>query len=424
MIKRTIERFNETLYILKLNNGMQVHILPKKDPYYSTYVELSIPFGALDVKYRVNQDVFETPYGTAHFLEHKVFAMPEGDAFIHFSKLGVDANAMTSYNQTSYLFMATERVMEALEYLLKMIDTPYYTKENVNNEKPIIAEELKMYLDDPHVAIQNQMMENLYHKHPVRIDIGGTLESIENIDENILMHVYQSYYQHKNRLITIAGKVDLKEIQEFFSAYDQQHQVPKIPVRTIYPKEPKRVVKKSMTVKKPISMDQLMIGFKLDAKKRNPAAQIKHETAMSMLLNMLFSPSSPIHERLLNEKLINQSFSVNHNAEKYAENVIFYAESKKVYKLKRTLLDYLFQESINDLVEDAFERVQRAYLGQFVFALNNLEYKSYIYGKYFHLGVSLFDVIDLVKEVTLDDVKQTLQMFSANYMSTLIYKKA
>ncbi len=424
MIKRTIERFNETLYILKLKNGMQVHILPKEDPYYSTYVELSIPFGALDVNYKVNQETFNTPYGTAHFLEHKVFAMPEGDAFIHFSKLGVDANAMTSYNQTSYLFMATERVMEALDYLLKMIDTPYYTQENVNNEKPIIAEELKMYLDDPHVAIQNQMMENLYHKHPIRVDIGGTLESIEKIDETILMHVYQSYYQQNNRLITIAGKVDVKEIKRYFEDYDEKHQEPKVKVRTIYPKEPKRVVVRSMTLTKPISMDQLMIGFKLDVKKRSPKEQIKHETAMSMLLNILFSPSSPIHEKLLNEKLINQSFSVSHNAEKYAENVIFYAESKKVYKLKKTLLDYLFNQSINDLLPDAFDRVQRAYLGQFVFALNNLEYKSYIYGKYYHLGVSLFDVVDLVKEVTLDDVKQTLTMISSKYMSTLIYKKA
>lgn len=424
MIRKTYDRFNEKLYILKLKNGMQVHILPKEEPYYSTYVELSIPFGALDVQYKVNDDTFETPYGTAHFLEHKVFAMPEGDAFIHFSKLGVDANAMTSYNQTSYLFMATERVMEALEYLLKMIDTPYYTKENVNNEKPIIAEELKMYLDDPHVAIQNQMMENLYHKHPIRVDIGGTLDSIEAIDEQVLSHVYQSFYQHKNRLITIAGKVDLKAIKRFFEDYDEQHQEPKVKVKTIYPKEPKRVVRKTMTLKKPISMDQLMIGFKLDVKKRSPADQIKHETAMSMLLNMLFSPSSPIHEKLLSEQLINQTFSVNHNAEKHAENIIFYAESKKVYKLKQTLLDYIFNHSANDLVKEAFDRVQRAYLGQFVFALNNLEYKSYIYGKYYHMGVSLFDVVDLVKEVTLEDVKETLSMISPKYMSILIYKKA
>ena len=122
---------------------MQVHVLPKNDPYYSTYVELSVPFGALDLNYKVNDQTFQTPYGTAHFLEHKVFAMPDGDAFSEFSKMGVDANAMTSYNQTSYLFMATQNVMEALDYLLKMIDTPFVTDENVTSEKSIIAEELK-----------------------------------------------------------------------------------------------------------------------------------------------------------------------------------------------------------------------------------------------------------------------------------------
>ena len=424
MIKRYDERFNETLYVIKLKNGMQVHILPKEDPYYSTYVELSVPYGALNVSYQMDKKTFHTPYGTAHFLEHKVFAMPEGDAFLQFSKLGVDANAMTSYNQTSYLFMATERVMEALEYLLKMIDTPYYTKENVDNEKPIIAEELKMYLDDPHVAIQNQMMENLYHRHPLRVDIGGTLDSIQAIDETILSQVYHAFYQPKNRLMTIAGKVDLQAIKQFFKTYDEQHMQPRIHVKTIYPKEPKRVVKKTMTVTRPISMDQLMIGFKLEAKKRTPQEQVKHETAMSMLINMLFSPSSPIHEKLLSEKLINQTFSVTHNAERWAENMIFYAESKRVYKLKRVLLDYVFLGAVTDLTLDAFERVQRAYLGQFVFALNNLEYKAYYYGKYYHMGISLFDVVDLVKEVTLDDVKKALHQLSSNYMSVLIYKKA
>ncbi|PKK92595.1 MAG: hypothetical protein CVV61_08930, partial [Tenericutes bacterium HGW-Tenericutes-6] len=287
MIRKTFDRFNESLYIIKLKNGMQVHILPKEDPYYTTYVEASFPFGALDLSYKTENGIKNTPYGTAHFLGHKIFAMPEGDAFAHFSALGVDANAMTSYNQTSYLFVATQNVMSALDYLFEMIDTPYFTEENVNQEKKIIAEELKMYLDDPNVVMQNKLTEMMYHVHPLKYDIGGTLESIMDITPEILKDVYDKFYNPSNRLITIAGKVDIKELQAYFKAYDLKHPEKYRKVKAIYPKEPKRLVAKSIVETKDVGIDKLMIGVKLSPRKTNQKEQVKREMAVSMLLNIL-----------------------------------------------------------------------------------------------------------------------------------------
>ena len=140
----------------------------------------------------------------------------DGDAFAKFSMLGADANAMTSYNQTSFLFVATENVMESLAHLMDMMDTPYFTPDNVNQEKNIIAEELKMYLDDPNVVMQNKLMEMMYHVHPIRYDIGGTLESIMDVTPEVIGGIYDTFYNPSNRLIVIAGKVDLKRIKAFF----------------------------------------------------------------------------------------------------------------------------------------------------------------------------------------------------------------
>ncbi|MBE0701225.1 MAG: insulinase family protein, partial [Acholeplasmataceae bacterium] len=285
MIEKKIDRFNEKIYILKLKNGMQVHILPKDDPYYTTYVEVSLPYGALDLTYKVGEEIKQNPYGTAHFLEHKIFAMPDGDAFAKFSMLGVDANAMTSYNQTSYLFVATQNVMEALDYLMNMIDTPYFTLENVENEKGIISEELKMYLDDPNTVMQNQLMENMYFNHPLRYDIGGSLESIKEITPEILSDVYTHFYNPSNRLLVIAGKVDLKKIKQFFALYDltkpKKYDIPK----TIIGKEPKKIVVKHEERSMPIGIDKLMIGIKLHPKRLDKRLQAKKEMAMTMLLN-------------------------------------------------------------------------------------------------------------------------------------------
>ena len=424
MIKKTFERFNESLYIIKLRNGMQVHILPKEDPYFTTYVEASVPFGALDLSYKTDDKLIKTPYGTAHFLEHKIFAMPDGDAFAHFSALGVDANAMTSYDQTSYLFIATQNMISALEYLFEMIDTPFFTNENVDQEKRIIAEELKMYLDDPNVVMHNQLIEMMYHAHPLKYDIGGTLESIMDITPEILEDVYDKFYNPSNRLITIAGKVDIKELQIFFKNYDLKNPVKYKKVKTIYPKEPMRLYQKSMIEIKDVGIDKLMLGIKLSPSKSNQRDQVKKEMAVSMLLNILLGPSSQTYAKLLEDKLINQSFYVNTTFEKKAENIIVFAETKRIYKLKKILIDILTVQALSLVTPEAFDRYKKVYLGQFIFALNNLETKAYLYGKYFHMGSSLFDVVDLLKEIEYEDVLQELKSIQRKYIAVLIHKKA
>jgi predicted Zn-dependent peptidase len=424
MIKTKNERFNETVYILKLKNQMEVHILPKEDPYYTTYVELSVPYGAINLSFKKNQTIINTPAGTAHFFEHKIFAMPDGDAFSRFSMLGADANAMTSYEQTSYLFVTTESVIPALSHLLHMIDTPYFTDENVNAEKKIIAEELKMYLDDPNVMMQNRLMENMYHNHPIKYDIGGTLSSIEEITKETLLTVHETLYQHKNRLLVIAGKVNLDEIESFLKSYDQLSIRSSFPFKNVIPKEPKHVVKKYETIKNDHSIDRLMIGIKLKPRKQTPKEQVKRELCLSMVLNMVLGQSSMMYQSLLSEKLINQSFYVSTNFEKEAENIIIFSETKKVNQLKKRLIDLLTNHLKDEITFEAFKRYQKVYLGQFIYALNHLETKANLYAKYKHLGISLFDVVDLIHDVKEEDIEIVTQEIQKRYMSILIYKKA
>jgi predicted Zn-dependent peptidase len=424
MIKKSYERFNEEVYIIKLRNGMQVHILPKDDPYFTTYVELSIPYGALDLNFKVGDENIQSPYGTAHFLEHKIFAMPDGDAFVKFSTLGVEANAMTSYNQTSYLFSATENVMDALSHLMDMMDTPFFNHDNVEQEKNIIAEELKMYLDDPNTVMQNKLMENMYHVHPIRYDIGGTISSIRDVTPEILNQVYEHFYNPSNRLITIAGKVNLSSIKKFFKIYDARYPDKHRKPKTLFPKEPNRLVVKHEVEDTDNGIDKLMIGIKLQPKVLSKSAQIKKEMAMSMMLNMLLGSSSKMYTLLLEEKLINQSFYIQASFERKAENIIIFAESKKVYKLKKRLIDFLINDAKDELSEKSFERYRKVYLGQFVYALNNLETKAYLYGKYFHLGSSLFEVVDILTELNYQDVLEALTFIEKKYVTTLIHKKA
>ncbi|MFA6800511.1 MAG: pitrilysin family protein [Acholeplasmataceae bacterium] len=421
MIIREDQRFHEKVYILKLKNGMEVHMLPKEDPYYSTYVELSFPFGSNHLAYKKDGLIHRYPPGSAHFMEHKIFAMPDGDAFMKFSNLGVDANAMTSYQQTSYVFNATSNVLDALKLLLNMLDTPYFTKENIMSEEKIIAEELKMYLDDIETELYQDLMTSMYKNHPFKWDIGGTLESIKNIDKEVLTDIFHQFYHPSNRLLVIAGKIDIKKMKVFFKAYDQfeKHKIPKI----YQVNEPKSVVCKEIVKQKQVSISKLALGFKLKSRYRNGIEDIKNELTYSILFNLLLGTSSNLYHDLLEKQLINQNFYISSTFEGHQAHFVIFSDTKDPQFLKDYLITQLSLAKDNLLSLDAFNRYIKVYIGQFIFALNSVEHQAYLYSKYYHRHAHLYEVIDIVQSITYNDILLTYNDFIKAPNSSVIYKK-
>ena len=91
-----------------------------------------------------------------------------------FDALGASANAFTSFDKTAYYFSCTENFSKALEVLLDFVATPYFTGPSVRRERGIIAEELRMYRDSPEWMVTANLLQAMYHVHPIREDIAGT----------------------------------------------------------------------------------------------------------------------------------------------------------------------------------------------------------------------------------------------------------
>ena len=89
---------------------------------------------------------------------------------------GASANAYTSFDMTCYLFSCTENVEASLEILLDFVQSPYFTEQTVQKEQGIIGQEIRMYDDDPQWRVMFNLLGALYHTHPVKIDIAGTLK--------------------------------------------------------------------------------------------------------------------------------------------------------------------------------------------------------------------------------------------------------
>lgn len=166
--------------LVTLPSGLRVMVRPMPG-YSSVHCIYATRFGSVDTNFRLGEEAFSLPAGVAHFLEHKMFEDEDGDAFARFAKTGANANAFTSFDRTCYLFTATGQVEESLDILLGMVDRPYFTEQTIAKEQGIIAQEIKMYDDSPDWRLVTGLCGCLYHSHPVRCDIAGTVESIARI---------------------------------------------------------------------------------------------------------------------------------------------------------------------------------------------------------------------------------------------------
>lgn len=122
------------------------------------------------------------------------------------------ANAYTSFETTRYLFSCTENAEQALEILLDFVQSPYFTKQTVEKELGIIGQEIKMYDDDPQWRMMFSLLRAMYHTHPIKDDIAGTVESIAEITPEYLYRCYNTFYNLNNMALCVCGNCTEEEV--------------------------------------------------------------------------------------------------------------------------------------------------------------------------------------------------------------------
>ena len=187
--------------------------------FVTAYAMLTVGVGSIDTGYRMRGREVPLPAGVAHYLEHKMFDCPYGDAMQRFDALGAAANAFTAFDKTAYYFSCTENFPQALEVLLDFVATPYFTAGSVRRERGIIAEELRMYRDSPEWMVTANLLQAMYHRHPVRVDIAGTEESIAKIDAALLRRCYERFYCPGNMVLSVAGCFEEETVLELAERY-------------------------------------------------------------------------------------------------------------------------------------------------------------------------------------------------------------
>lgn len=386
-----------------LDNGLEIYIL-EKPQYNSCYSLFGTRYGSIDTTFKANGKEITVPEGIAHFLEHKLFESEDGDAFTKYAKTGAYANAFTSFDKTCYLFSCSNRFDENLDILLDFVQSPYFTAATVKKEQGIIGQEIRMYDDSPAWRVMFNMLMAMYHNHPVRIDIAGTVDSIAQIDDKLLYDCYNTFYNPSNMFICIAGNVEtdmcLKKIETAIK--------PSQPVEIvrIKPEEPYRIVKNE--IKQSLAVAQPLFCFSFKEKVDAPEKTVKEKIITAIALEIIAGEASPLYKTLITEGLINDEFETEHFCGNGYSALIFEGESVNPKAVATHIKSEVERLKTDGIDKKLFAAVRSSLYGGAIRQFNSVDGIAMQLVECAMNGSCLFDEIKYLKSVTLDDIERKI----------------
>ncbi len=415
------EALSEKYYKIKHDSGLTIYVYPKEG-YSSTYAIFGTKYGSVNNTFKVdNGETVSVPDGIAHYLEHKLFESEDGDAFSRYAKTGANANAYTSFDKTCYLFSCTDNFEESLEILLDFVQSPYFTKETVAKEQGIIGQEIKMYDDSPNWRVMFNMLMNMYHNHPVKIDIAGTVESIAEITPEYLYTCYSTYYNLNNMVLCVAGNATVDTVIEIANRMLKKSEYHEID--NIFEEEPDSIVAPYVEQKLPVGMPLFNLGFKEKASE----CRVDEKTLAytEILLFMLASSTSELYRELMDDGLINSSFGYEFFEGEGFVATVFSGESHNPEKVSQRIKDYVLALKSEGISPKEFEIAKKATYGDAVASLNSTDNIANMIADFDFSDRELFAYIDAIANAKVEDIEERLsQMLDADKSTLSVIRNA
>lgn len=405
------EVLKEELYRAKLPSGLEIFVLPKKG-FARKYATFATRYGSVDSKFVVPGEVepAEVPEGIAHFLEHKLFEEEWGSVFDKFAELGADCNAYTDYTTTTYLFSATDHFSQCLDLLIDFVQRPYFTDENVAKEKGIIEQELRMYLDDPGERVRVNLLQALYQKHPVRVEIGGTVESIQRIDKETLYRCYRTFYHPSNMVVFVVGEVDPRGvIEQVAGNVARKGYGPQAEIRRLFPEEPDDIEQAWVSADLSVSQPLFRMGFKDVRTGGDGADLVQREAVTRVILEALVGKGSTLYQRLYEEGLVDARFGADYTVERDFGYSTIGGETKDPERLQVLLLNGINAARDRGIPAADFERCRRKLAGEALSLLDNFPNLAYTFNDWYFKGALVFDYLKALQSLTLEAVNDRLR---------------
>lgn len=370
MQRHDYPRLGETLYSSTLPNGLALHVIPKPG-FRSFYAVFATNYGGAHRRFRLNGEALDTPAGVAHYLEHKMFDLPDGDNALNLlSANGADPNAFTSSGITCYFFQCTEKFEENLRLLLHFVSTPYFTEETVQKEQGIIAQEIRMGEDSPGSAVYYNLLKALYASHPIRDRVAGTVESIREITQETLYACHKVFYAPSNMCLCVEGDVDPERIEAIARDLLPADLAP-VPEADFGPEEGPLPCETLHREAMAVSAPQFLIGAKL--RPESGEAGLRQRIVAQLALRLLVGSSSPFYTRLYSEGVLNRDFDYEADFSAGTGLLLLGGESETPETVLEAFNEEIARVCAAGFDANAFERGKRASYGARLRGLEDFE---------------------------------------------------
>lgn len=404
-------RIKEKAYVETLENGLKIIIIPKNNT-NKKYIIWGTHFGSIDnhfIMSKTGEEVY-IPDGVAHFLEHKMFEQENGKNSLDvLMALGLDANAYTTNDHTAYLFECTDNFYQGLDELMNYLQNPYFTDENVEKEKGIIGQEIKMYEDDPSWQLYMNALDCMYKNNPIKIDIAGTIESISKITPDVLYKCYNTFYNPANMTMVVCGDFEpekiLDEIKKRLIKKENQGEI-----KRIYPQKEKEINMPYKESKMEVSMPAFIVGYKdVQGEEYNPRIAVKKHIAIEILLNMIIGKSSNLYKELYEKGIILSEPGLDYEFTDQYAHILISGQSNNPQEIQKRIKETVKTFRENGLNEQHFDRIRKKVYGDYAIEYNSVGNIARMFLADNMKGINSFDYIDDYKTVTKQYVEEILK---------------
>src|SRR6056297_975734 len=310
--------------------------------------------------------------GVSHFIEHMLYKGTEKrgarDIAEEIEKLGGELNGFTSEEVTGYWCKMPSKHLEvALEVLGDVVTNPRFDEKEIEKERKVIFEEIKMRHDVPQVYVFDEIQKCLY-SGSLSIDSIGTYETMNSITREKLVESFKKIYSPENMVLTVVGDVDFNEVLKYaknmFSGSDVGKEKSEI-------KEQPLELKNKSKIEKRAGVDQanLVLAYHVpnaeDLKGGDYAARVLSSLMAGGMSSRLFSE--------IREKR-NLAYSIKGEAEinkRFAYNFIYVGTTKeKVEEVKKLILEE-FRKVSQELSEKELKQIKEQLIGNYLISIED-----------------------------------------------------
>ena len=360
--------------------------------------------------------------GISHFIEHLLFKGTINRSAKEISEeiddQGGMINAYTSVEKTAYYIQMTSNTLEiGIDILNDMFLNSTFTDENIEKERNVIIEEIRMYEDIPEEVVHE---ENL----SFAIDgvqsqkVAGTIESLKGINREKIIKYFYDMYKPENIVVAVAGNIDVEDV------YDRLNKG----VGQLKDRSTKRLYNGIMNInsgEKIINQETNQVHLCVNTL---GASNIdKDRVPMSVISNVLGgNMSSRLFQKIREEKGLAYSvYSYTSNFDEGGLFTIYAGTTHEDYKEVISIIENELKEiKENGITEKELQRAKNQFLSMVTFGLESSKGKmSRMAGSYLVYGEvrDIETVIQEIESVSLEDIQRVAKkIFDEKYISKTI----